>query len=98
MSNHPGPGIERAKIIQDIADRNTIIQKYTELGVLDRQKAISKIQELRVQNQAVGVVTALNLLQSSTPFSEASDEQIVGELRMQVKLLWMELMGKTSLG
>ena len=28
MSNHPGPGIERAKIIQDIADRNTIIQKY----------------------------------------------------------------------
>lgn len=49
---------------------------------LDRDKAISKIKELRGKDAKVAAVTDIKLAQFSVPFSQAPDENIVAELKM----------------
>ena len=73
-----------------------MINEYQTTRRLDRNKAISKIQELRITNENVAAVTAVNLSQYSVPFSQVSDENIVAELKMQMDILSVELAKELS--
>jgi hypothetical protein len=83
-------------IIKDIHERNEIISEYVNTKHLDRDKAISKIQELRLTNKNVAEVTAVKLAQHSIPFSQVHDESIVEELKMQVDILKADLAKEVS--
>mgnify|MGYP004447036563 FL=1 len=63
---------------------------------LDRDKAISKIQELRITNENVAAVTAVKLAQYSVPFPQVTDESIVAGLKMQMDILTAELAKELS--
>lgn len=83
-------------IRKDIQERQQMINEYQTTRRLDRNKAISKIQELRITNENVAAVTAVNLSQYSVPFSQVSDENIVAELKMQMDILSVELAKELS--
>ena len=83
-------------IRKDILERQQIINEYITTSHLDRDKAISKIQELRVIDENVAAVTAVKLAQFSVPFSQASNENIVSELKMQIDILSAELAKELS--
>lgn len=78
-------------LIKDIAEREKIISDYKKYGVLDRDKAIKKIQELRIKDKEVEEITIAKLATFSIPFSMSSDEQIVAELDMQKEILKAKL-------
>lgn len=84
---------EIASIEKDINERNKIINTYITTGYLDREKAISKIVELRTTNKEVLAVTLAN--STSIPLSNAPNESLVNDLQMQIKMLEAELMKKT---
>lgn len=83
-------------IKKDINERTEIINTYLTTRHLDRDKAISKIIELRKTDENVAAVTAVKLAQYSIPFSEVPNENIVAELKMQVDILTAELVKKTT--
>ena len=83
---------DKVKILNDIKERENIINSYNTFGCLDRENAIHKIQELRIKDSQVGQVTAIKLVQHTIPFEQASDSQIVNELMMQVGILKSELL------
>lgn len=85
-----------ASIRKDIHERQQIINEYINTRHLDREKAISKIQELRITDENVAAVTAVKLAQYSVPFSQVSDENIVAELKMQMDILEVELAKELS--
>lgn len=47
----------KESLIKDIAEREKIISDYKKYGVLDRDKAINKIQELRIKDKEVEEIT-----------------------------------------
>lgn len=75
----------------EIKERKDIVEKYLFDGNLDREKAISKIQSLRLKDSKVAEITEATMLSGSVPFTYASNEQIIGELQMQINILWAEL-------
>lgn len=83
-------------IKKDIHERQQMINDYITTKHLDRDKAISKIQELRKTNENVAAVTAVKLTQYSVPFSQVPDENIVAELKMQMDILSAELAKELS--
>ena len=83
-------------IRKDILERQQIINEYITTSHLDRDKAISKIQELRLIDENVAAVTAVKLAQFSVPFSQAPNENIVSELKMQIDILSAELAKELS--
>lgn len=80
-----------ASIRKDIQEREQMINEYQMTRRLDRDKAISKIMELRGKDAKVAAVTDIKLAQFSVPFSQAPDENIVSELKMQMDILSAEL-------
>lgn len=78
---------EQIQLLKDINERNEIVKKYLSTGFLDRENAISKIMKLRLQDKNVAEITTIKLAQNATPFSMATNEQIVEELKMQVGIL-----------
>ncbi|MCD7770545.1 MAG: hypothetical protein LUH23_00385 [Oscillospiraceae bacterium] len=85
---------ELAEILKDIEEIDKIISEYDEKGTLDRDKAISKIQEVRFSNQAVLEVSADVLRYNSVPFCNVSNEALVSELRMQRDVLQTDYLKK----
>lgn len=85
-----------ASIMKDIQERQKMVNEYQMTKRLDRDKAISKIQELRITNENVAVVTAVKLAQYSVPFSQVTDENIVAELKLQMDILSAELAKELS--
>lgn len=83
-------------IRKDIDERTEMINTYLTASRLDRDKAISKIMELRKTDENVAAVTAVKLAQYSVPFSEVPNENIVAELKRQVDILTAELVKKTT--
>ena len=83
-------------IRKDIHDRQQIINEYINTRHLDRDKALSKIMELRRKDAKVAAVTDIKLAQFSVPFSQAPDENIVAELKMQMNILSAELAKELS--
>lgn len=81
---------------KEINERQQIINEYINTRHLDRYKAISKIMELRGKNAKVAAVTNIKLAQFSVPFSQAPDENIVAELKMQMDILSAELAKELS--
>lgn len=78
-------------LIKDIAEREKIIFDYKKYRILDRNKAINKIQELRVTDKEVEEITTAKLAVSSIPFSMSSNKQIIDELDMQLDILKAKL-------
>ena len=83
-------------IRKDIVERQQMINEYQMTRRLDRDKAISKIQELRLTNKSVATVTVVKLAQHSVPFSQVPDESIIEELKMQVDILKTDLVKETT--
>ena len=81
----------KESLIKDIAEREKIISDYKKYGILDRDKAINKIQELRIKDKEVEEITIAKLETFSIPFSMSTDEQIVAELDMQKEILTAKL-------
>lgn len=44
---------DKVKILNDIKERENIINSYNTFGCLDRENAIHKIQELRIKDSQV---------------------------------------------
>lgn len=80
----------KESLIKDIAEREKIISDYKKYGILDRDKAIKKIQELRIKDKEVEITIA-KLATFSIPFNMSSDEQIIAELDMQKTILEAKL-------
>ncbi len=91
MENSMRQIYDKTSILKDISDREQIILEYRRTGLLDRDKAIEKIKELRQTDAAVAVVTTERLAVSAIPFDKASDQAIVAELQMQVDILSAKL-------
>lgn len=85
-----------ASIRKDIQERQQMINEYQMTRRLDRDKAISKIMELRRKDAKVAAVTDIKLAQFSVSFSQAPDENIVAELKMQMNILSAELAKELS--
>ncbi|MGN0576088.1 MAG: hypothetical protein ACI4J2_08660 [Ruminococcus sp.] len=83
-------------IRKDINERQQMIKEYINTRHLDRDKAIAKIMELRGKDVKVAAVTDIKLAQFSVPFSQAPDENIVSELKMQMDILTAELAKELS--
>lgn len=83
-------------IRKDIHDRQQLINDYMNTRHLDRDMAISKIKELRGKDAKVAPVTDIKLAQFSVSFSQAPDENIVAELKMQMDILEVELAKELS--
>ena len=81
----------KESIIKDIIDRKKIVFDYRMYGILDRDRAINKIKELRNKDKEVEKITTVSLAISSIPFSMSSDDQIVAELDMQKTILEAKL-------
>ena len=81
-------------IRKDIQERQQMINEYKTTRRLDRNKAISKIMELRTNNMEVLTVTLAN--QTSIPLSNAPDEMLLNDLQMQINMLTAELLKKTQ--
>lgn len=96
MNNPNKKAYDIASIRKDIQERQEMINEYQMTRRLDRDKAISKIQELRITNENVAAVTSIKLAQYSVPFSEVPNENIVAELKMQMDILTAELVKKTT--
>ena len=96
MSNSIKETFDKASLIKDINERENIVCNYQRYGVLDRDDAIKKIQELRIKDEDVLKVTSANLAVSSTPFNQSTNDQIVNELIMQRNILQAKLRGKQS--
>ena len=83
-----------ASIRKDIQEREQMINEYQMTRRLDRDKAISKIMELRTTNMEVLTVTLAN--QTSIPLSNAPDEMLLNDLQIQINMLTAELLKKTQ--
>lgn len=94
MSNLIKDILDKESIIKDIGERENIICNYQKYGLLDRDNAIKKIQELRISDEDIAAATAVNLSVSSIPFSQSTNDQIVGELIMQRDILQAKLIKK----
>ena len=84
----------KGSLAKDISERKEIISHYKTYGILDRDNAIKKIQELRMKDRDVATATAVKLSVSSIPFSQSTNDQIVNELTMQIKILSAKLTNK----
>ena len=79
---------------KDIAEIENIICNYQRYGLLDRENAMKKIKELRISDEDIAAATSINLSVSSIPFSQSTNDQIVGELAMQRDILQAKLIKK----
>lgn len=96
MSNPIKDAFDKASLIKDINERDSIIFNYQRYGLLDRDDAIKKILELRISDEDIAAATAVNLSASSIPFSQSTNNQIVGELAMQRDILQAKLIKKQA--
>ena len=85
---------DKESMSKDIAEIENIICNYQRYGLLDRENAMKKIKELRISDEDIAAATSINLSVSSIPFSQSTNDQIVGELAMQRDILKAKLIKK----
>ena len=78
---------ENLRLLKDIQDIDDMLNQYCQNGLINREKAISKIRELRITNKDIGKSAAETLPFNSIPFSEASNNQLAGELNAYKAIL-----------
>lgn len=71
---------ENQSLLKDIQDIDDMLNQYRRSGLINREKVISKIRELRVTNKDIGKATMATLPFNFVPFSAASNDQLAGEL------------------
>ncbi|HIR26598.1 MAG TPA: hypothetical protein IAB84_01360 [Candidatus Choladousia intestinigallinarum] len=96
MSNPVKDIFDQESIMKDIVERENIICNYQKFGLLDREHAIKKIQELRICDEDIAVATSIRLSVSSISFNQATNDQVVGELIMQRDILQAKLIKKQT--
>ena len=79
--------LENRSLLKDIQDIDDMLNQYCHSGLINREKAISKIRELRITNRDIGKAVAATLPLNFVPFSEASNDQLAGELNAYKALL-----------
>ena len=79
--------LENLSLLKDIQDIDDMLNQYCHNGLINREKAISKIRELRITNRDIGKAVAATLPLNFVPFSEASNDQLAGELNAYKALL-----------
>ncbi len=94
MDNSTKDNFDTGTLIKDIEERKHIISTYRTTGFLDRNDAIDKIMKLRVNDLEVAQITTVNLTQFCIPFDQATNDQIIDELIMQMNILKAKLTGK----
>ena len=71
---------ENLGIVKDICEITDLLNKYSQYGYIDREKAISKIRELRSKNNDIENFAAAAIAVNRVPFDQASSNQIANEL------------------
>ena len=71
---------ENLSILKDIREIDDLLNGYCQIGYIDREKAISKIRELRITNSDIRKAATETLPSNIIPFSQANDSQLAGEL------------------
>ena len=79
--------LENLSLLKDIRDIDDMLNQYCQSGFIDRERAISKIRELRITNKDIGKATATTLPFNFVPFSAASNDQLAGELNAYKAIL-----------
>ena len=83
-------------IAELISDRQQIIDEFNRTSYLDRSKAISLIQSLRLEDADVmAATTAVHLASGTTTWDRATNEQVVGELTLQANVLQTKITAAT---
>ncbi len=71
---------ENQSLLKDIRDIDDMLNQYRQSGLINREKVISKIRELRVTNKDIRETTMATLPLNPIPFGEASNNQLVSEI------------------
>ena len=79
--------LENLSLLKDIQDIDDMLNQYCHNGLINREKAISKIRELRITNEDAGRTVMAVLPYNFIPFSDASDAQLVSELHTYREVL-----------
>ena len=79
--------LENLSLLKDIQDIDDMLNQYCHNGLINREKAISKIRELRITHKDIGKAAATAFPFNFVPFSEASDDQLAGELNAYKAIL-----------
>lgn len=89
MDNQMKKIYDKASLLKDIAEREQIIRNYQLSGILDRNKAINTIIELRSTDTDIARATlsAIATSQEVVPLSQALDQVLVSELIGHVAIL-----------
>ena len=77
---------ENLSLLKDIQDIDDMLYQYCQNGLINREKAISKIRELRMTNdirETIMVTLPLNPI----PFSKANNNQLASELNAYKAIL-----------
>lgn len=84
--------LEKEKIVYDIASRERVIRDYRCYGVLDRNKVIDMIRELRQQDVEMQAASIAKQVQCGrVDLRIASDETLIDNLDFQLKFLKIKL-------
>lgn len=89
---HNGDTLEKGKIVYDIASRERVIRDYRCYGVLDRNKVINMIRELKQKDVDVQFVSTVKQARcGSVDLRTAPDETLIDNLDFQLKFLKIKL-------
>ena len=72
--------LENLSLLKDIRDIDDMLNQYCQSGFIDREKAISKIRELRITNKDIGKAEIAAVPCNFIPFNEASNDQLASGL------------------
>ena len=72
--------LENLSLLKDIQDIDDMLNQYCHSGLIARERAISKIRELRITNKDIGKAETAAVLYNFIPFNEASNAQLASGL------------------
>lgn len=96
MDNQMKKIYDKASLLEDIAEREQIIRNYQLSGILDRNKAINTIIELRSTDTDIARATlsAIVTSQEVVPLGQAPDQVFASELIGQVAILKYKMLSE----
>lgn len=92
MENELSNCSEKLKIINEISEREKIIEDYNRTGFLDRDYAIAKITSLQLTDTELALATKLKQAASgSVPLHQADNALIIVNMQFQIDFLGSKL-------
>ena len=84
--------VDKASIIKDITDRQSIIDSYEQTGSFDRDKAIDLIYRKRFEDpKMLSATLQVQAVSKTVPLEMAPDEGLIQDLLLQIAVLSKEL-------